>query len=337
MGKIKIPVKKAGVYNKDQTLPEIPETETTSTTSTALSLTPFIDKIVITIVPPTAEVGQSIHDAFFTYAEDKTLFLDARRIRTFTIGKRIVLSGGFGTTANPHLMIAHGHGKVTRLRLEFSPADLGLEGMHLLHSALVTFLPDGWDFVVENGLVRKIEVSVDLPNIPTSSLYPLLKQTTSAQTWSNDGLLQTLVLGKSKSGAQTRIYDRGAKRKAKGQLSPEYEGTRVERIVMLARPLSKLMALPNQFSHIQFTIAPPTPPSEPKPYIWAMFMDSVAARSLTVALKLLPPEKRATYRKWFNQHKVDWWDTDAIWKRWPDYLTSSGLLKKPAKPSVPKG
>jgi hypothetical protein len=65
-------------------------------------------------------------------------------------------------------------------------------------------------------------------------------------------------------------------------------------------------------------------------------MDSVAARTLPVALKLLPIERRTAYRKWLAQHAVTFWDPDLIWAQWPAYLTSSGLLPKSAHQSLPK-
>jgi hypothetical protein len=325
---LKLPIKKSVSSNKDHTLPENPELAKSASGSLIPSLTPFIDKIVITLTPPTEELRAKICAAIFTVADDTTLLLGVKRARGFDLGKRIVLGCGFDAKSNPYLMIAYHKSQVFKLRLEFSPADLGVEGMNVLHAALSVFLPDGWDFVVENGVVTKIEVSVDLPKVKTSDLHFIPKQTTSAQTWSHGGLLQTLVLGKAKSGNQTRIYDRGAKRKAKGQFSPAYEGTRVERIFKLAKPLKGLAALPNPFKDFSFSLAPQRPPGELRAYIWTMFMDSVTARSLPVALKLLPEEKRTMYRKWLQQNAVEWWNPDTIWAAWPAYLVESKILSK---------
>lgn len=322
---IKIPIKKAVSSNKDQTPPEIPEMENTISNHSSPTLKPFIDKIVIRITPPNVESRKALYKGFFTYAGNKSHFLDAKPIRGFSTGKRLVLGESFDAKSNPYLSIAHIPLQITKLSLEFSPADLGVEGMHQLHSILILFMDSGWAFVVENGVVTKIEVSVDIPNVKIADVLVLPTQTTSARTWTNDGTLETLVLGTAKGGRQTRIYDRGAKRQAKGQLDPKYNGTRVEVITRLARTLPELSKMPNPFKPLGLLVAPP-PPNDPKPYIWTMFMDSVAARTLPMALKLLPEEKAAVYRKWLKQHPVDWWNPEAIWAEWPNYLNESWLL-----------
>lgn len=322
---IKIIKKNAVSSNKDQTPPEMPEMVNEVSIPTVPSLEPFIDKIMIDITPPSEKSRKELHNAFFTYAGDKSHFLDAKPNRGFSIGKRIVLGESFDTKSNPYLSVAHGQDQITKLRLEFSPQNLGVYGMNQLHSVLSLFTDSGWAFVVEHGRARKIEVSVDIPNVKVGDLLVLPSQTTVARTWKKGGMIETLVIGQSASGKQTRIYDRGAKRQAKGQFDPKYNGTRIEVITRLARDLTDLGKMPNPFKHIRLLVAPP-PPNDPKPYIWTMFMDSVAARTLPVALKLLPEEKRTEYRKWLKQYPVDWWNPDAIWAKWPKYLEESWLL-----------
>lgn len=183
----------------------------------------------------------------------------------------------------------------------------------------------GWEFVVKHGKITKIEVTVDIPKIEIETLLVLPQQRTTAQTWSMAGTLQTLVLGRASSN-QTRIYNRGAKRKAKGQYSPEYEGTRVERILKTNQPLAGLHQMANPFVGLKIIVSPSPPPGEKKPYIWSLFMDAVHRRSLPVALGLLPPEKRAMYREWLTKNSVAWWEPGEIWAQWPLYLSESKLL-----------
>ncbi|HRI90520.1 MAG TPA: hypothetical protein PLS93_02570 [Accumulibacter sp.] len=57
-----------------------------------------------------------------------------------------------------------------------------------------------------------------------------------------------------------------------------------------------------------------------KTYLWAMFQDSIKVRGLTGALNLLPEAKRTTYRAWLKQHPVPWWNPQAIWMQWDDYI-----------------
>jgi len=196
-----------------------------------------------------------------------------------------------------------------------------------LDQVLRQFLPNGWGFFAELGRVSMVEITVDLPDVETASINPLPMQTKTAKTWGLGGTLQTFVLGKPK-GSFFRIYDRGAKRKAKGQHAPHYQGTRIERVMRLngsvmLRDLSKLK---NPFAQLGFVSVPTAPPpDEKKPYLWEMFRDSVQVRTLPVALKLLPVEKRTQYRKWLDAHPTSWWCPDDIWKKWPSAVGADGL------------
>nr|WP_321981007.1 hypothetical protein [uncultured Cohaesibacter sp.] len=199
--------------------------------------------------------------------------------------------------------------------------------MEKLHTCIMKLLPNGWETVKFYGKVSMFEVSVDIPKIDIGSFHVLPQQVTSVQTWGKGGKLETLYLGK-RTGNQTRIYDRWAKRKNKNQFSKEFEGTRIERIQRsLKKPLSDLPTIANPFTSLQLVISdPPSPEFEPKPYIWELFMDSVSRRSLPAALKILPIEKRTKYRSWLKEHPVDWWNPEQIWGHWPSYLDEIGIL-----------
>ncbi len=255
-------------------------------------------------------------------------FKEGKKWGQFSVSKRVVLPFIIDSKKWPVLQYRHESGYAKQLRLEFSPVDLGSTGLDDLHVALVTLIPDGWPFVLQNGRITGIEVSVDVPKVDINDFNVMPQQVTTARSWSTGGKLETLVLGKSK-GNQTKLYNRAAKRKAKGQTSPHYEGTRIERRLRLVHnlPLIKLPSMPNPFLGLKMVALPPSkPPSEPKSYMWEMFMDSVAQRSLPVALKLLPIEKRTLYRAWLAQYPVGWWDPATIWSHWPEYVMQSGLL-----------
>lgn len=167
-----------------------------------------------------------------------------------------------------------------------------------------------------------LEVSVDFPGVEMDQFHLLPQQIATSRAWNNKGHLETLVLGKRRS-SQTRIYDRGKKRKAKGQLAMGATTARVERILRLqpAPLLSQLPNLKNPFAALMMVVSDPgPPPGDTKPHYWIMFMDCAAQRGLTPALALLPEERRTAYRKWLAQNPTSWWDPDAIWKGWVPML-----------------
>ncbi len=327
MAKITLIKKTSNSSNKIKTLPEIPDPQT-SPQPEPVNLTPFVDKITIIVKVPDGPDAKAFYKNFFFNADNPDVFMSSKKVAGYQVGKRIVLPSPWDQTTYPSFQLAYHAELAKAFRLEFSPAALGAGGMDDLMHALAEFIPHGWNFVSAHGRVTKIEVSVDIPNVEIVNLSVLSPHTTYARTWGKGGRLETVVLGKTK-GSQTRIYNRGAKRKAKGQFDVKYEGTRVERITKTAIPISSLHMLKNPFVGLRLVLLPPPPVSvEPKPYLWAMFLDSVTVRTLPVALQALPPEKRTKYRSWLKQHPVDWWNVDAIWATWPTYLIESKLDPK---------
>ncbi len=199
--------------------------------------------------------------------------------------------------------------------------------MHQLHAVLTSIMPDGWLFVLEYGRVSMIEVSVDMPGVEMNSIHVLPKQVTTVRTWSTNGKLETLYLGKN-TGNQWRIYNRGLKRKAKGQSDPKYEGTRIERVLRkgFSIPLLDLPYMKNPLLGLGIVMAPQDkPPGENNELVWKLFMDAVEVRTLPVALKLLGKKRRTQYRAWFAKHPIDWWKPELIWARWEDELHELGI------------
>lgn len=324
MGKIKIPLKKKVLSNETQTHGENLDKELDQLSSPAGKLRPFIDKMSIIVPIPPGEHAYDMYSEFITSSDDPDVFASAKKISGFAMGKRIVIQAA-DEKDYPNFQFDHHAKQAKRFRLEFSPEALGAAGLIELKMLLGGMMEGGWEFVLEHGKITKLEVTVDIPKIEIETLLVLPQQRTTAQTWSMGGTLQTLVLGKANSN-QTRIYNRGAKRKAKGQHSPEYEGTRVERILKTNQPLSGLHQMANPLAGLKIIVSPLPPPKEHKPYIWSLFMDAVHRRSLPVALGLLPPEKRAMYREWMTMNSVAWWQPDEIWAQWPSYLSDSKLL-----------
>lgn len=213
---IKILVKKKVVSsNETQTLPEKPKTAPAPKSAVASKLTPFIDKISIVADVP-AKHAADIHKNLMAQIDDTLVFKPGPKWGKFKVGKRIALDQLLNSKKWPVFQYQHENNLATKLRVEFSPEDLGLLFLDKLHEVLTPILPGGWLFFIQHGRVTGIEVSVDVPKIDVNHFHVLPQQVTTAMTWGTDGKFQTLVLGKPQ-GNQTRIYNRGAKRKAKGQ------------------------------------------------------------------------------------------------------------------------
>ena len=245
-----------------------------------------------------------------------------------------------GTPASP--------GMAERIRIRVHPRDLGPFGFVELDTIFKLFLHDGWGAFIKDGMVSKLEVSVDLPDIVLTSLHILPPKHRTCTVYRTGSTVRTIYLGKSKSD-QIVLYDRGFKRLQKKQYSLAGPCTRLERKFHNANKLLKdLGSLPNPFDSLKFVDLPAKPPiskyqkklsaekkaageaiegkADGTAYIWELFLDSVAQRTLPVALKLLPESKQKDYRKHIEAHPCPWWNKDEVWKGWQPYLDSLALV-----------
>lgn len=324
---VKITHKKTSPSNENQTLPETTPAKGVKGPGTGDTgpgaLTPFIDRISVVLTVPTIQEAYDIHSGIWAQFNDKELFKEGAKSEEFPVGKRIALESLVKHKKWPLLQYKHADHKAEKLRVEFSPVDLGVIGLDQLHAVLTSIVPNGWAYFASYGRVTMIEVTVDVPNVSIDQFHVVPQQVTTAKTWKTNGKLETLVLGKSKSN-QTRVYDRGKKRKSNKQHWAGPTTTRVERR-MKPQPsfsLAELGTLSNPFASLQLVATQTAPPpKEGKPdYVWELFLDSVTMRGCPSALKLLTKAKRTEYRKWLLKHPVPWWNPDAIWAQWPAVL-----------------
>lgn len=318
--------------NKTETHPEKPYSKSgpiLANTNISICPKPFIDKISIVVTPDKSH-GHEMYKAFFSDLGILTTLIDAPKPKNkeYTFAKRIVLDCLVDVKKYPHIQIGYDSQsqRITKFRLEFVPVDLQPTGMEELHIVLGGWIEDGWEYVRNHGQITRLDIAMDFPNLYMESFLLLPAQGISSRTWSFDGRLQTVTLGK-KSGNQTLIYDRGEKRKSKGQPFLGKVGVRVERrITKLGNsPVSKIASFKNPFATITLLEKiPPLPPveatSKPAKEHWQLFCDSVRVRQLTNALAVISDERRTIYRKHLKQHAAPWWNPDAIWTHWPVML-----------------
>lgn len=291
--------------------------------------TPFIDKISIVMDVP-AETAHQSFQSIMVQTKDNTILKSSKHVSPFKCAWRIALDCVLDSKKWPLLMASYDNEKkqANQFRIEFSPIDLGTKGMDEVHSALMMLVDGGWKSFVLHGRVTMIEITVDLPGIEVDQFDPLPKQSLYRQAWGKDGLLETVVLGKP-NGNQTKIYNRGKKRTDKGQ---KWQGPVTTRVERRLRPqglkLTALPQIPNPFVGVTVPassiLAPPNEPKN-KTYLWTLFQDSIKVRGMSVALSLLPEDKRSKYRAWLKQNPVSWWNPQAIWKHWPDYINELGI------------
>lgn len=335
---IKITVKKPPPSNETQTLVEKGSGKAANpppaVSPEPASLIPFIDRISVVLDVADGDDASAIHSGIWTQLNDTAVFKTGKKWGPYQVGRRVVIDSLVNAKKWPLLQYGwadhKGVHKAAKFRTEFSPVDLGPDGLTEFHAQLISIMPDGWAYFVAHGRVTMIEVTVDLPNVPVDQFHLMPQQGPSAMAWKASGQLETLVLGKSGSN-QTRVYDRGKKRIALGQKWTGPPTTRVERRLRFQQPipLAKLGLLPNPFSAMTMIVTQTAPPPDEvkAPYVWTLFLDSVSVRGLSTALKLLPAGKRTMYRKWLMQHPTSWWDPHAIWSKWPGVLKDLKLLK----------
>jgi hypothetical protein len=227
----------------------------------------------------------------------------------------------------PILHYAYSGKEARQFRVEFVPVDLGEEGLAELHYSLKGLLPGGWGDFIRWGNITLIDIAIDFPNVSVPDILFLPQQGATTKTWNSKGQLQTYQQGKSK-GNCTSIYDRGAKRKAKGQSDIEKHGVRIERRLRYpaSKSLMKLANMPNPFKHMSMCFAPNNGPAgEAKDYIWRLFLSAVDRQGLCAALGMLPVQKRTIYRNHYKQHQHSWWDAEKIWANWPKTLNATKI------------
>jgi hypothetical protein len=273
-----------------------------------------------------AEMGHDSFISIMTQTKDAELFKSSQYKAPFNRAWRIAINCIPNSMKWPVLMASFDKAKqqALKFRVEFSPVDIGNNGMEELHAALMMLMHGGWNSFVEHGRVTMIEITVDLPGIGVDEFDVIPKQAVYRQAWGKDGHLETIVLGKA-AGNQTKIYNRGKKRTDNGQKWLGPLTTRVERRL---RPqglkLTALPMIPNPFADMILPASNlPVPPKEPKTtsYLWTMFQDSIKARGSAGALNLLPEARRTRYRAWLKLHPVSWWSPQVIWSHWPKYIS----------------
>ena len=311
-----------GSSNKHETLPHKGAHKPSQQQQEGNHPIPFLDKISVTLTVPTKEEGCEMWKAHSDAEKDTTTFFQAPKAKGYNRSYRLALPSVLDGKKWPHYQVRGGAGCMTHLRIEFVPVDLGFTGLEDLHAVLSALMNGGWSYMIKHGRITRLDVSVDFPTATMDEFHFLPAQGATTTKWARSGNLQSFQQGQP-NGNCTMIYDRGAKRKAKGKSWQNKVGVRVERRLRnLAIGLNQLPALKNPFSGMEMVkrIVGPPPGEMKQPYIWALFLDAAETTGLPAALAKLPVKKRTDYRAHCKKHCVDWWGPEALWAGWQPML-----------------
>jgi hypothetical protein len=294
-------IKKLAPTNKTQSTVKTNDV-TNSKTEAQYAYELFIDKISITIAVPgdhLASVWEAVEAAIKVTAifQKAHWSPNAHWSSGYKINRLISCTG---TEERVRFQFGPKDGKPPHCRLEFNPHKMGFDGISGLDSVLEAIFTEGWDYVVKNGRVSRLDVAIDLPGVRMDQFLFLAHQGATYQKFATNGHLETFYFGTSK-GNQTRIYSKKKEQLAKGK-SFGKSVVRVERTLRnLNMTIADLHQLTNPFAKMVLTVQTPEPPQWEKPKVWSMFEDSVHVRGLTAALALLPEQRRSKYRKYLKQ------------------------------------
>lgn len=289
--------------------------------------TPFIDRLSVTLKVPSKEEGQDIRQAYFAAIADSHTFKHARPSKGYKRAKRIMLDSVLDSTKWPFFEVCWDENAITKIRLDLIPVDLGSDGLFELHVALSSLVPGGWKYVLKHAKITRHDVAVDLTGSSMDDFHPLPTTTVMTTRRNRHGTLQTIELGGPK-GNQTAIYDRKAKRVAKGKPWQGKEGVRVERRLRgSCGKLSDLGLLANPFASLALIARKiPKPDSETNIGRWLRFCASVEVYSLNSAIALLPVGRRKAYRAHLKLCEAGLWDPQKLWVRWKSYLADTEIV-----------
>lgn len=287
------------------------------------SINLLVDKIAITAKVPFSGLG-ALHAAL-----DKMTGGDLLKPATPSTSYAVVQLIALGAD-DAHISFEPKKSYFPDLRLEFNPAKAGPVGMNILRGVIDLLLPfGGWDWLVQKGKVSRLDVAADLSGARMHHFHLLPQQVLVTKTYERAGKLKTIYVGSSK-GNQLTVYSKSAQM-AENKTPLPGPVVRIERrLKNLGMSLSQLAGLENPFFKFSIVSTPPGPPpgedTPQKRYIWTVFLDAVARRTLGPALKLLTQSKMTVYRKHFKGYEQPWWDSEHVWAQWPETLVKMRLV-----------
>jgi len=200
---------------------------------------------------------------------------------------------------------------VNFLRLEWNPARFADDQHAALKSDLFSLLfPHGHSSSLFR--VTRLDVAVDFQFLsPENILIYAPGYKTSINYLNAGGGIQSHYLGSQESPLQIVIYDKAQEStKAKQECAPP-PCTRIE---FRYRPREAISLADlegfDPFQNVKVFFAPPPP--NVKPHNYAFFLAYGREYGLTAALRRLPKQERAIYRKRLEESAADFWQPERL-------------------------
>jgi hypothetical protein len=201
-------------------------------------------------------------------------------------------------------------------RLEFNPANLGLDGVDHIIAILDLIFLQGARHLLRNSFVIRVDVALDLHGLSVDQVIVRSSRQRTHGIFTNQmGVPATIYLGKPKSN-QTAVYNRN------NDAGPSL---RVERRVKPGCRGHQLAFLADPFRNVKMVHTDTL-----RPFLDGMvpdqFFDSVRVRGFTHVLATLSPSQRRTIKAALKDPTQSLLSsTEGIWRSWPQLMKSSGL------------
>jgi hypothetical protein len=281
-------------------------------------LTPIIDKIAISIPYPDTFTLNLLQKTMPDKIKNTKVFLPAKKRGPYYICRHVTLD-----EVHSHLffgMFPSTTKASSFARFEFNPATLSQKGMGLLHDEMEQILPDGFAYLYQHGVVRRIDVALDIHGVEMDQFMLWQHQGTTARDYCSHGKIQTMYLGKLGTN-HTIVYNKSGELKQKRGIDLGFPAIRVERHLIGQKiSLKELETLPNPFAAMVISPCLPGPPNPKKAKEWTIFGDCCRIRGIKNALSLLPEDRAKYYKSYLKDHQHPWWDPEDAWKLWLPYL-----------------
>lgn len=227
------------------------------------------------------------------------------------------------------------------LRLEFNPSKVDVNDLSVM---LAQFIPDniGYQYILENGIVTRIDFAVDVAREVVNDflfLHPQIQNTETYHSKNKSG--STVYLGATTSERRFRIYDRvpsirsenlKIKFSIKKEPIPKFDVMRIELILKPKTTLGNFFAEgKNPFEKLD-VISPKGSGDD----LWTLFLALARFEGAQAAMGRLSPKNKDRFKSFMDNRQVWWWKPEKMWAMQREALEKSirgddGLLQLTAK------
>ena len=211
------------------------------------------------------------------------------------------------------------------VRLDWNPSRVqALELKAVINNSWLTHPDFGYDYLLGNGKVTRVDFAVDICSEQVNHLYcyPKMQYAEVIDSWKSavkSGRTEYIGV-KTKTGKRFAIYDRIPAIKWHNQKKflypnqhiplPDNPVMRIEARLFPDIPFVGLTNLENPFSKL--TVASIKPQENDDP-LWSLFLALTRFEGAQATLGRLPKNKRAQFMQRLKQGQAGWWKPEKVW------------------------